>query len=72
MGTEEPPYREPLWLEGLNELGEVLEGISIALDRPERFSTPALSALAKELEEVAGGMGSMSRWTDGFCAKPSY
>jgi hypothetical protein len=51
--ADESPYKEPPWLEGLNELLDVLQGISIALDRPERFSTPQLLTLANELQELA-------------------
>jgi hypothetical protein len=48
-----PIWREPPWLEGLNDLGEVLEGIQIALDRPERFTTEQLQALAREVQDAA-------------------
>jgi hypothetical protein len=47
------PHSEPPWLEGLNELTEVLEGIEIALDKPERFTSEALAQLAREIEEAA-------------------
>jgi hypothetical protein len=54
---KQPPYEEPPHLAGLNDLGEVLEGIDIALDRPERFTSEHLSALAKEIEAVAARFG---------------
>jgi hypothetical protein len=53
MGEDEPPYSEPPHLEGLNNLGEVLEGIQIALQRPARFSSETLTALARDVEEAA-------------------
>jgi hypothetical protein len=53
MAEDDSPYQEPPHLEGLNNLGEVLEGIQRALERPERFSSAALTALAKEVEEAA-------------------
>ena len=58
MTDEQPsPYHESHWIEGVNELGEVLEGISIALDRPERFTSPHLVAMAAEIESVAKRYG---------------
>jgi hypothetical protein len=38
---------------GLNDLGEVLEGIQNALEKPERFTSETLSRLAREIEEAA-------------------
>jgi hypothetical protein len=48
-----PIWHEPPWLEGLNDLGEVLEGIENALSRPERFTSEQLAALAHELQAAA-------------------
>jgi hypothetical protein len=53
MADDESPYYEPPHLEGLNDLGEVLEGITLALQRPERYSSDELSALAREIEAAA-------------------
>jgi hypothetical protein len=53
MPTDESPHYEPPYLEGLNDLGEVLEGIQIALQQPARFSSETLTALAKDVEETA-------------------
>jgi hypothetical protein len=53
MTDDDAPYSEPPWLEGLNELTEVLEGIEVALDKPERFTSKALAQLAREIEEAA-------------------
>jgi hypothetical protein len=50
---EPPIWNEPPWLAGLNDLGEVLEGIRIAIDRPERFTSEQLTALADELRDAA-------------------
>jgi hypothetical protein len=47
------PYQEPPWIEGVNNLGEVLEGIRLALDRPERFSSEQLTSLAGEIQAAA-------------------
>jgi hypothetical protein len=55
--SEPPIWNEPLWLAGLNDVGEVLEGIKIALERPERFTSEQLSALAQELQEAARRYG---------------
>lgn len=52
-----PIWNEPPWLAGFNDVGEVIEGINIALQRPERFSSDHLTALAKELQEVARRYG---------------
>lgn len=52
-----PIWHEPPWLEGLNDLGEVLEGIQIALARPERFTTEQLQALAREVQGAARRYG---------------
>jgi hypothetical protein len=46
-----------VYLAGLNDLGEVLEGIQIALDRPDRFTSEHLSALANEIAAVAERYG---------------
>jgi hypothetical protein len=54
---EESPYSEPPYLEGLNNLGEVIEGIRLALQRPERFTTAHLQRMAHELEEIARRYG---------------
>jgi hypothetical protein len=43
--------------EGLTDLGEVFEGIRSALDRPERFSSETLTALAQEIEAAARRYG---------------
>ncbi len=53
MTEGDEPYFEPPWLEGLNELIEVLEGIEIALEKPERFTSETLVELAREIEEAA-------------------
>jgi hypothetical protein len=50
---EAPVWSEPPWLEGLNDLSDVLEGIHIALDQPERFTSEQLTALAREVQEAA-------------------
>ena len=44
-------------MEGLNDVGEVIEGINHALERPERFTSAHLSALAGELQETARRYG---------------
>ncbi len=44
---------EPPWLAGLNDVGEVIEAINRALERPERFTSEHLSAVAVDLAEVA-------------------
>jgi hypothetical protein len=54
---EGPIYEEPPYLEGLNDLGEVLEGVQVALGRPERFSSETLSALAGEIAAAARRYG---------------
>jgi hypothetical protein len=48
-----PIWNEPPHLAGLNDLGEVLFAINMALERPERYSSETLTALAKELEAAA-------------------
>jgi hypothetical protein len=53
MPVEDSPDYEPPWLEGVNDLGEVLEGIQNALEKPERFSSETLSRVAREIEEAA-------------------
>ena len=53
VNNEEPPYTEPQYLEGLNDLDDVIDGIRIALQRPERFTTEQLQALAQEVQEAA-------------------
>lgn len=53
----ESPYNEPPWIERLNELGEVLERVTLALRRPERFSTEQLQSLAGEIRESAKRRG---------------
>ena len=58
MSDDETPLRnEPSWMEGLNDVGEVIEGINHALERPERFTSAHLSALAGELQETARRYG---------------
>ena len=51
--NDAPLWNEPPWLDGLNDLGEVLEGIQRALRKPERFTSEQLSALAREVQEAA-------------------
>jgi hypothetical protein len=51
MTDDHARYSEAPWLEGLNELTEVLEGIENALDKPERFTSDRLAQLAREIEE---------------------
>jgi hypothetical protein len=53
MTDDDAPYSKPPWLEALNELTEGLEGIEMALDKPERFTSEALAQLAREIEEAA-------------------
>ena len=53
MDDEQNPYNEPLWIEGTSDLLEVVEGIQLALRRPERFSSEQLSSLAQEIQEAA-------------------
>lgn len=47
---EAPVWEEPPYLVALNDLAEALEGIQIALDRPERFAPETLQALAEEIQ----------------------
>jgi hypothetical protein len=37
----------------VNDLGEALEGIQNALEKPERFTSETLSRLPREIEEAA-------------------
>jgi hypothetical protein len=57
VDEEENPHQESPWMEGLNDLGEVIEGINIALGRPERFSSEQLSSLAREIQDAARRYG---------------
>lgn len=57
MDEQESPYNEPPWIEGVNDLGEVIEGIQLALRRPERFSSEQLSGLASEIQDAARRYG---------------
>jgi hypothetical protein len=57
VDDEENPYQEPPWMEGVNNLGEAIEGINIALARPERFSSQQLNDLAREIQDAARRYG---------------
>jgi hypothetical protein len=50
---EVPIWNEPEWMAGLNDVGEVIEAINVALQRPERFTSDHLTSLANELADVA-------------------
>jgi hypothetical protein len=57
VDEEQNPYNESPWIEGVNDLGEVIEGIQLALRRPERFSSEQLSNLASEIQDAARRCG---------------